>query len=273
MKNTFAIALILFSSLAAFAQTSTDTGPVLIPVNPGTVNGANGTVWKTTLWALNTDASASITVNCGQTPCPTVPSGITQSMAAPSFATHPGYFLQAQAVAADGSLRQLNPNTFWLELRSVDSVTAPQSAGIQIPVVHMDEFIAGPLFISHILQNGHSRLKLRIYALHDGEVSTLVQDLESDPADPDILRSGQFNNSGFIRMTGAVEGSLPAYAELDLPSVPRNGVTALRVFVVPDAPADNPVWAFVTITDNDSQQVTIATSAAALQLTPFGRLR
>lgn len=272
MKTTFAIALLLFCSLAAFAQTTTDTGPVLIPINPGTVNGVNGSVWKTTLWALNTDSSGAIAVNCGQTPCPNIPSGITQALAAPSFATHPGYFLQAQKVAADGGVGQLNPNTFWLELRSVDSVTAMQNAGIQIPIVHMDEFFAGPLFISHIPLNGHSRMKLRIYGLHNGEVSPLVQELESDPANPDILTSGQFLNNGFAQLSGAIDGMVPSYAEIDLPSSPRGAIEALRVWIYP-VTNDNPIWAFVTITDNDSQQVTIATSSSALLVTPGGRLR
>lgn len=262
MKTTFAAFLLLAASTAAFAQF--DQTAILVPINPGVVAGAGGARWTTTLWAFNT-INQPVGLTCPDSDpahCTLVAPHVIASVPAPAGATHPGFFAHAMMVNPQTGLLELAVGTPQLDLRTVDSVTAPHSAGTQIPLVHIDEFSDRRLVFPHIPINGHSRLKLRLYGVTNTDSLLDVWGLEPHAGDTSgTLFSGVNYLNIRPQLTGAVGGDIPSYAEVDLPT--NVDVSAILVYVQP-VPAGTRIWGFVTITDNESQQVTIATPTTPL---------
>ena len=75
---------------------------------------------------------------------------------------------------------------------------------------------------------------------------------------PGVLQLGRtYAQNQPVSLTGSVAGSVPSYAEVDLP----DNLPASALFVEVTSPdLFKPMWGFVTITDNVSQEVTIATT-------------
>lgn len=184
----------------------------------------------------------------------------TVSLPAPACLTHPGYFVRAAVLNPNNGLLQPVTNTPWLELRTLDSATAPHSAGTQIPLPHIDEFSSSEMFFPHIPLNGHSRLKLRLYGVEAWTSGAWSSTRTTRPAC--CLPESCTSRDGRYDLTGAIAGQVPSYAEVDLPAL--LDVSAVRVAVSPLLPAGRLVWGFVTITDNQSEQVTIATPTAPM---------
>lgn len=262
MKTMFAALLMLAASATAFAQL--DESAILVPINPGVVAGAGGARWTTTLWAFNV-TSQPVGLTCPD-PDPAncallLPNAIS-AVAAPAGATHPGFFAYPVILNAQSGLLQPIIYGPLLDLRTVDSVTAPHSAGTQIPLVHLDDFSDRVLVFPHIPVNGHSRLKLRLYGVANTQSYLAVWGLEPHAGDTSgTLNAGVLYLNTQPQLTGAAGGRFPSYAEVDLPT--NVDVSALLVYVQP-VPIGTRIWGFITITDNESQQVTIATPTTPL---------
>lgn len=262
MKTPFAALFVLATSAAAFAQL--DNSTILVPINPGVVAGAGGARWTTTLWAFNV-ASQPVGLTCPDSDpanCAMVLPHSVAGVPAPAGATHPGFFAHAVIRNAQTGLLETVVGIPLLDLRTVDSVTAPHSAGTQIPLVQLDEFSNSTLVFPHIPVNGHSRLKLRLYGVADTDSLVVAWGLEPHAGDTSgTLFTGVPYVSSRQKMTGAVNGQFPSYAEIDLPT--NVNVSALLVYVQP-LPHETRIWGFVTITDNESQQITVATPTTPL---------
>lgn len=255
MKNALAVLVFLFPTLGAFAQ-NLPNDVVLVPINPGVVSGANGAQWTTTLWAFNLN-DQPIGLNCKDVhTCQLIPQNVTVPVSGPVGAAHPGFFIRAQVLQPTTATLAPATDTPWLELRTVDSRTAPHSAGTHIPLPHRKDFTSTVSF-PQIPLNGHSRLKLRLYGFEDFTAGMAIWELQPmDP--PGGLQLGPIYTQGqLVSLTGSVAGSVPSYAEVDLP----DNLPASAIFVSISSPdLFKPMWGFITITDNVSQEVTIATT-------------
>jgi hypothetical protein len=256
MKNALAVLVLLFSTLTAFAQ-NLPTDFVLVPINPGVVSGANGAQWTTTLWAFNLN-DQPVGLNCTDVhTCQLVQPNVTVAVPGPVGAAHPGFFIRAQVLQPTTATLAPVTDTPWLELRTVDSRTAPHSAGTHLPLPHRKDF-TGTVSFPQIPLNGHSRLKLRVYGFEDFTAGLTIWELNQvDP--PGVLQLGPiYLQNQTVSLTGSVAGSVPSYAEVDLPD--NLPVSALYVSLASPDQLSKLMWGFVTITDNVSQEVTIATA-------------
>lgn len=160
----------------------------------------------------------------------------------------PGSFLQVGGGFPQGAVLQVpRPEApqmaFALRIRDVSHEA--EGFGTQIPVVReADLFHDEIMTLLDVPLDPRYRVKVRIYALA--------------PLDPSF-RSGQLTIRGTnpprttllnYTLTGTGE---PYYAEVDLPT----GATGERVNVYIAPPLDATTWAFASVTNNATQQVTI----------------
>jgi hypothetical protein len=142
--------------------------------------------------------------------------------------------------------------SFALRIRDVSRHA--EGLGTQIPVVREKDLYHGTIMtlLDVPIDPGH-RVKVRIYAL--------------EPFD-ELHRAGRvviFRQNNHVaealvyRLTRNCAGSAcagePYYAEVDL----RPGAAGARVNVYIEPPLDATTWAFATVTNNATQQVTIVT--------------
>jgi hypothetical protein len=218
----------------------------LVPINPGVVAGADGTQWQTTLWFSNaSDQEAQIVCDSPLT-CPTLRPHSTTSLTAPyANLQHQGFFVAYVQHLVAG----LPPNSVFGTLRTNDSASSPHSAGTEIPLVRPDAFHQA-ITLPHVPLNGHSRLRLRVYGYVDTRVT--------------VRAIGLTTNSEVWSTTLQAKGAgpaltIPSYAEIDVPST-FAGDDAIRIELTAGV-ADQVIWAFVSITDDESQQFTLVTPA------------
>jgi hypothetical protein len=132
-------------------------------------------------------------------------------------------------------------------LRARDTSRHAEGLGTRIPVVREKDMVHGEnLELLDVPVDPRYRVKVRIYVVGP----TIVEDL---PGSMSIVRGANAEKVDFM-MTPA-EGNVPAYAEIDLPA----GATHERVNLIIEPPLDASAWAFATVTNNQTQQVTIIT--------------
>ena len=247
-KAALALAISLFATAASANPFGWIT--VFVPLNPGVVNGAGGTQWTTTLWASNT-SDHEFPVICDNTsllvdspvPCTLKPHSTT-SLGQPYPSTHQGFFLHVLSAFAN----PVPPDALDFTLRTTDTASAPHSAGTQIPIVLPDAF-RNALALPNVPLNGHSRLRLRVYGMENGEVTVRAVGLTT--------KTEVWNTT--LSMKGAAQ-EIPSFAEVDLLSAFATADDALRI----ELTSTVKVWGFISITDNESQQFTIVAPGAGV---------
>jgi hypothetical protein len=127
-----------------------------------------------------------------------------------------------------------------LNLRVFDVSRAGLNFGTQIPVVRESDFKPGRLTLLGVPADTRFRNTLRIYAVR--------------PVEVDVLVNGSVNRSMFLAPGATIFD--PAYAQIgDLPS----GGEDMQISILETGPTDGPptpIWAFVTVTNNETQLIT-----------------
>jgi len=128
-------------------------------------------------------------------------------------------------------------------LRVADLSRSTQSFGTRIPIVPEREFRSDFLALVDIPMSANFRNTLRIYSL--------------DPQTSVHLRVINYNSTAIeserdFDLRDAVDMFHPAYAQLS-DFVPSGRA---RIEIEPRTPGKR-IWAFVTVTNNDTQQITV----------------
>jgi len=254
---------------------------VLIPIttNEQSVMGGNGSLWASRLALFNGNAEPlnvnhdlfwfdeSCQVLC--LPTPPVPSRKV-------------YALQRLLFSVPG---QMSPPTTLLfikrplaesvafSLRIQDLSRQSLTWGTEIPVVHEREFKTAAIELFEVPLEARFRETLRIYdpdARQQAEVRLRFFRLRYPGGQPDYTEPEIFSvvmpllvpaGSVGTLSNGRLEGSpdfplQPGYAQLDLSSIAElQNMGTVRVEVEPVSPALR-FWAFVSVTNNDTQHVT-----------------
>lgn len=225
---------------------------VLFPVVFAT-DGANGSRWRSEAtisnprpWFVeNTNTLSPVR------PCITYPCG--ERLAPGELATYGdgyprGFVLQTPRPEAPDL-------AFALRVRDVSRHA--EGLGTQIPVVREKDFTHGTgVTLIDVPVDPRYRVKLRVYMIEPLAVENLsgLMTLRNT-----VTRATTFTR-GFVFESGG--RNEPYYAELDLPA----GAANERVNVYLTLPLDATAWAFATVTNNATQQVTIVTpSGSGLQ--------
>jgi len=230
----------------------------LVPIfAKGETPGAFGSRWVTELVGWN---SSPFAIGVYQTPPATSPDPLTNpDWGAPTSTFRPQLTGPGTAfvyAAGTGSLA--------FSLRVRDVTRQKESYGTAIPVVPESQAVAGaPILLNDIPRPAESRIMLRIYDF-DGPTGGKV-DLKVlfDDARPDE----QFAFETIDLPAGPQEEfpSIPGYVQVDLTSELATidlpfvkNAKSLRVSVAPHG-SNKRLWAFVTVTNNATQQITTVT--------------
>lgn len=235
----FVLAIISFVTATASAADALEQSStrIFVPILIANLNGANGTVWQTTLWATNTSDQPVLyqIAPCNQSSdcngANTIPPQSTLSRG-DSFPRPTGRWLP------------LDPAVH-LESRLRDLSRSASSAGIELPLVREADFRADEINLNAIPRDARFRLTLRVYGLDAGGDVTV----------------DQFDTPGNLLTTmvvtlapPAVPGLLTGYAQIALDTTPNAEPFRLRIR---PRTSNLRIWALASITNNDTSEVTL----------------
>lgn len=221
---------------------------VLLPLLTPPVHGAFGSEFHTALRLSNRNET-KVAVFGVQPACNTIsgcilfdplerPYVINQFSAPRDFQLDgtPGRFVYIE--------KKLAPKVF-ANLRVFDVTRSAENFGTEIPVVRDDEFVRGPIRLLGIPLDPRFRNTLRIYMHGSSTVIVTIGDEEHmlTPAQPENpFEPAYLQFTDFPTGTGTID------IEIAEPEI-----------VVLPAVGPNPIWAFVSVTNNDTQLITTIT--------------
>lgn len=253
----FLAGLLSWLSITAGAQER-----LLIPITGTQTPGAYGSVWTTELWAHNqgddviflrpTFACSGLPICTLNTPIepggairidlPGVPDGLP-----------PGRILTA--TSADGTAAA--SDALFINLRVRDESRTDSSMGIEIPIVRADDLFTTPLTLLNIPGDELFRHTLRIYDIDNKASSFRIRLYASDtgeelPSQTIVLTVNQHDFAENDPTSYA-----PSAAQLDLRQNIPIGNKRYHLTIEPLQPSN--YWAFISITNNETQEVTLVT--------------
>jgi hypothetical protein len=225
---------------------------ILLPVKLNSpLSGAFGTAWATNFVAYNSSDREVIYFG-GSCPlgiiCPGERKWPARSFENPvHYSGNPGYVLFVE---------REHRNKLAFHLRVFDTARIDVSNGAELPVVWEQDFLFESTQLLDVPINERFRAMLRIYALaslQSRESTLFTVRLFSD--------GGTLLAQGVFLVTEQLGPLLvfPGYVQVDLGAAFRLTDTLVsRVEITSDHP-ERPFWAFVSVTDNVTQQVTTRT--------------
>ena len=246
------------SSERGFQIGFADVGTVLLPLISPPAAGVSGTTWVTEAAAfLDGEPSAflfPLSNNC-RILCPVIATkmltpGLVAELEIPASSDFPGYLLRFDR-------RRETDLSFINRVRETSRVN--DEWGIDVPVVFDEDFLRGPIQILGVAGFERYRRTLRIYQ-PDALPSTVTVRLYKGGYQEELAAEARVT----LRQPDAsvMFNGLPiraSYAQLNLDKLYSGvrGVRSVRVEIVPDSP-ELRHWAFVSITDNTTQEVRLA---------------
>ncbi len=236
-----------------------DIEQVLVPITSTNVPGLNGSRWVTETWVENTSTEGADIQGPYISPIGTPPIPISLHFA-------PGYsrnFPQPQTQQLTNSMTEgaLLGVPRWLgrkiafNSRVQDTSRQAQTWGTEIPVVRENEFADSMTLIS-VPSDARYRLLLRIYtrtSAADVHIRADVLSALSPILDPPIF-GPLFEQVIHVDAPTRTFG-VPGYAQVVIGTY---GVP-MQISVTANSGASNNLWAFVSITNNETQDVTLVT--------------
>lgn len=252
---------------AAEAQTLTYTR-FLVPFYGPNVVGANGSVWQVTTWVQYSGTESAQIVPypvCRPIICPL---GILYSPGREPLPVEPigGFGESGMLFHVDSRYA----SHFTFASRIQDLSRQDESAGTEVPVVREDRIFPGTVHLLNVPVGTGFRNMLRIYALPEAEAPEAIVRYYRMP-DPEAgIGRERFV---LLRTERVALRTYPATQDFRLqPSLAQIGnfdrfpqllaEKAIWIEVEPVMP-ELRVWAFVSVTNNETQQVTL--------ITPVGR--
>jgi hypothetical protein len=229
---------------------------LLVPISLGTpVQGGFGSVWTTQLSVVNTSDRAVFmgTSDCNPVVCDPPPAPIAANVTLKfsinnPFGTRGGYIYIDGDVAGD----------FHATLRVQDLSRQAETWGTTIPVVAETEFRSRKFSLLDVPVAPQFRNTLRIYGLEGTRpASVVVRTFASVPNPGSTLTHDELRSERTVIMVPTSD-RYPSYAEIsDLTpaAAADDPVYAVRVELEPLGGAA--VWAFDSVTHNQTQHVTV----------------
>lgn len=241
---------VLAGAPAGDAQELSGFDKVLLPVTPGSVEGAFGSRWVTSL-TIGVHGSTSTEIGfrapgpcqltCATIPIFSLPGGTTTEFSGTSAGdSGRGIFLYLEpSVRSD------------VTLRVRDTSRSAESFGVSIPVVERSDLYGSAFGLVGIPNDDRFRSTLRVYDFspeEPGRVEIRLYRTGSPPEKDHLVRSTTH------LLSGSPEHLLyPGFHQETLP--PSDG-TGYRIEIQPlDQSTD--YWAFVSVTNNATQEVTL----------------
>jgi hypothetical protein len=237
----------------------------LVPFTTEIIPGANGSRWTGELTFYNQAASDAGIAGSFSDPGMLSPPGVLYTDVPAGKTVKPDLFSSGVAVGAFVHVPKPLDETTMISLRVRDLSRNAASWGTDIPIV-AEEDTATQVTLIDIPTDPQYRAMLRIY--HWSGLDALPSRVTIySPDHPEPVATFDLTSTAPGGFWTPEEGALPfypSYAQLDLltPAVRAAGPT-LRVEVDNKGSNVSPplptLWAFVSVTNNDTQQVTIMT--------------
>jgi len=238
-----------------------DYDRLLVPVLGHEVPGANGSLWTTELTVHNAFSSRVVLRAPTCDPrlpivCPDTPIEPVGSKSLRVYESEVGVaaaFLYVPK-AVSGALP--------MELRVRDLSRENEGWGTEIPIVRLSDFALTHQLLD-VPTDPRYRATLRIYNAHEFPLPVKVTVFPPDGGEP--IEEKQVVLAGVDHVLPVEFPLHPAYAQLDplTSKVRASGHSTVRVEVTQDddslADPPVPIWAFISITNNETQQVTAIT--------------
>jgi hypothetical protein len=230
------------------APAADDVEKILIPIIPNgaSVPGAFGSIWKSEVIVHNASSDdLSIAQYCNPivlTPCPapvSVPKGSTVTPTL--YGAGPGIFV---------FIPRRNVSDIDIALRIQDISRQSETWGTAIPVVRANDF-RSIVRLNGVPTDSRFRDTLRLYG-YSG-MSDPITIRIFDPASPQALVEGNFS------LRASTDLLFPSYLDINgltdtFPAI--RGRDTVRVEVTSASTPPKPIWAFVSVTNNETQHVT-----------------
>jgi hypothetical protein len=262
VKSTFVSFLLAVAfapaSVVVAQSPSDERQQVLVPLAFAagkTVAGAQGTVWIGEVWATNESSEDIQTLQSQQCqlgcPDPQLPAKSQRAIA-----------LQTGALIDAGAFLYVPENLLAdvsFSARVLEVTRRAQPTGFAVPVVRESDYFRTPVMFPGIPAGAAVRSSLRIYdASSQGGRVFLVDMVDENGSTlasvPVTLSDG--TSSGPISLT-------PSYAAVhDVENVLASDTGARELFHLRISPMRDvgPYWAFVSVTDNETQHVLVITA-------------
>jgi hypothetical protein len=233
----------------------------LVPVHvDGILHGAFGAQWKTDLWMRN---SGRTDIEIAPWPC----GGVCTADFPRKTALAPGRSLRNLPPldsAADGNPSRLvyiprsDAANISFSLRFADVSRASLDGGVELPVIREQELLGDTAQLFNIPLGRSFRVMLRLYDLSYTSSRFLVKVYPQSESDEASVHSLELTATA---TQGGTFRPKAAYAQFDITSLlgePKAWPETARIEVTPLTPGSN-FWAFASITNNDTQIVTLVT--------------
>ena len=256
-EGTASVTVDQHDGMAPAANAYTFTGdifaglePILVPAFTPPVRGAFGSVFETTVVASHRGEGPRILLFGRDTSCftftpileplnpITLEAGAITIELPTDCSTWPARFFYVPAGQTERTA---------FNARVHDVSRSNLSHGTEIPVVRASEFTTGPVALLNVPLDPRFRNTLRIYGLAPSEVVVTIDSREHVIA----LQPGR----------DEFEPSYAIFSQFAIDEIPAN----VRVTVRPLTPITSPptptvpIWAFVAVTNNDTQEITTIT--------------
>ncbi|MGA7614586.1 MAG: hypothetical protein WBX15_05330 [Thermoanaerobaculia bacterium] len=243
---------------------------ILLPLRPrGVVNGAYGSQWRTSLIVLNRSGEPVMIVpplsGC-QILCPPEGEG---PPTLPGVSFNPYIFTLPDTLSGEGFfvyVDRAHAADVAFQLNTRDLSREAETRGTEVPVVREGEFFTGTRSLLGIPVDARFRVSLRIYDgdNSDADASATVRFFEEygaqvDSGEPDRLLLEE--TIPFQYPTSAESRrAQPGYIYLpDLAMIPElAGISTIRIDVE-SAQSGRHLWTFASVTNNQTQHVTLIT--------------
>lgn len=235
---------------------TSETVRLLVPVAISAA-GALGTNWRTE-FLLNNANAEGVTLGGAVTP----PGGAAPTIAAFATAAVPLYPPPGNTGAFVYVPRRLAANVT-ASLRVHDTTRDADSWGTDVPVVLETQF-RRVLILPGVPADARFRTLLRIYGYNGSDTPVRI-DLRDDASGALLLTRTALLQSG-VTTSSSVAPIAPAYSQIPLDSLLAPSSSAhpvIRVEVTSTSAPPPPLWGFVAITNNTTQQATTITPGAS----------
>jgi hypothetical protein len=258
MRLTIVLTAALLAGSSAAAQ-EYERALVPIAITDHTLLGALGSEWKTTFAVHNGGADRVLLTyalqQCTQfSPCvnaDVIEPGETSFRSGDELP----FYLDPNAPGTLVKYLRATGSSLSFTLRIQDISRQALTWGTEIPVIREGEFHSGRLQLLNVPLDARFRLMLRVYGLNKGTGAVAVRFYS--------VTDGALLQTASLAMLATAPpnsdpSSGPDYAQLgnfvDLFETLR-GTSAVRV----ELEASKPIWAFVSVTNNETQHVTTIT--------------
>lgn len=234
---------------------------VLLPIYiDGSVRGVGGSQWQTDFWVRN-DGGTGVSLAPWVCPpgqsCPAV-FPLTRALQ-PSESLHNlPPFVRAPTNNPGRILYYTKGAKLSTTLRVADVSRQSLNAGTELPVLRSDDFAGSTIQLLNVPAGTTFRHMLRIYDLTASATIFRVNVYKQveGSASGEVVASFELKT---VPTQTAPFRDLPAYAQSELnPYFPAGLEGPLRIEVFPQTPGAR-FWSFVSITNNDTQLVTLST--------------